>query len=97
MTSKTKKTLLTASAIVAGWYLLSKKNNTPTVEGIGAKKEDSLNITTVIIANFEERLDRVYQQWKALKKAKNKGHLFVLRRNIDELNLWLDEIDTTVK
>ena len=81
--------ILPLAAFAAG--ALIAKQNTDTVSGIGATGE--LEISSVVKHNFEKEADGMMRQWKHLKKYKTKGSLFVLRKQIELLNMWLDDIE----
>jgi len=54
--------------------------------------EKKLTISTVVDANIKNTIDKIYDQYKTLKKLKNRGALFVLKKEIELLNMWLEEI-----
>jgi len=75
---------------LAAAYL--KNNSTQEIQDHSVGSVSDIQIPNEVKANFEAVLDDVHRQWKHLKKYKNTGSLFVLRKKIELLNIWLDEI-----
>jgi len=54
--------------------------------------DKKVNLTTVIDNNVSTQIDRIKKQYTTLKKLKNQGALYVLKKEIELLNMWLDDI-----
>lgn len=94
---KTENILIIAAGLAAGYYV-GKKKEGAAVSGIGAKKpKPEVDVNSVIVANFERQMDMVHRQWKHLKSYKTSGSLFVLKKDVEALNFWLDDIKPVSK